>query len=170
MMPATWVRLLESRAPAATILIRMATGVVFLAEGIQKFLYADALGSGRFAKIGIPAPEVMGPFVGAVETVGGALLLLGLLTRLAAVPLIIDMLVALASTKIPILIGHAYLLFAKPSGSKFGFWSMLHEARTDLSMLLCLVFLLLVGGGFHSLDRVILDRMAGRDRSNRSSQ
>lgn len=71
-------------------------------------------------------------------------------------PLIIDMLVALASTKIPILIGHGYLMFAKPPGSKFGFWSMLHEARTDVSMLLCSVFLLLVGGGYHSLDRLLV--------------
>ena len=84
-----WDRLLGSRAPAATVRIRVATGVVFLSEGIQKFLYPDALGAGRFAKIGIPTPELITPFVGVVEAVGGALLL-GLLTRLAAAALIID--------------------------------------------------------------------------------
>jgi len=157
-----WDRLLGSRAPAATVWIRVATGVVFLSEGIQKFLYPDALGAGRFAKIGIPVPEVMGPFVGVVEAVGGALLLLGLLTRLAAAALIIDMLVAIASTKVPILIGQGYLGFAKPSVPKTGFWSMLHEARTDLSMLLCLVFLLLVGAGWRSLDAVLLHRNNAR--------
>jgi putative oxidoreductase len=153
-------RLLDSSAPAATVLIRIAVGTVFASEGIQKFLYPAALGAGRFAKIGIPAPEIMGPFVGVVEIVCGVLILLGLLTRLAAVPLIIDMLVAIASTKIPILLGHGYLGFAAPS-AKPGFWSMLHEARTDLSMLLCSCFLLLVGAGAESLDA----RFAHRTRS-----
>jgi uncharacterized membrane protein YphA (DoxX/SURF4 family) len=144
-------KLLASSAPAATVLIRIAVGVVFASEGIQKFLYPDALSAGRFAKIGIPAPEIMGPFVGVVEIVCGVLILLGLFTRLAAVPLIVDMLVAIASTKIPILLGRGYLSFAAPS-AKPGLWSMLHEARTDLSMLLCACFLLLVGAGAASLD------------------
>jgi uncharacterized membrane protein YphA (DoxX/SURF4 family) len=141
---------------------------VFASEGIQKFLFPDALSVGRFAKIGIPAPEVMGPFVGAVEIVCGTMILFGLCTRLAAVPLIIDMLVAIASTKIPILLGHGYLSFAAPSG-KAGIWSMLHEARTDLSMLLCSCFLLSAGAGAWSLDA----RVARRARSTlhaRSSQ
>ena len=131
-----------SAPSSAIIFIRIAVGVVFASEGIQKFLYPDALGAGRFAKIGIPAPEVMGPFVGAVEIVCGVLILLGLCTRWAALPLIIDMLVALASTKLPILLGQGYLSFAAPS-AKPGLWSMLHEARTDLSMLLCSIFLFL---------------------------
>jgi uncharacterized membrane protein YphA (DoxX/SURF4 family) len=137
-------------------------GLVFASEGIQKFLYPDALGTGRFAKIGIPAPDVMGPFVGMVETVCGLLILAGLLTRLAAVPLIIDMLVAIASTKVPILLGHGYFLFANPSVPKHGLWSMLHEARTDLSMLLGSVFLLIVGAGTCSLDAVLRRRLPGQ--------
>jgi uncharacterized membrane protein YphA (DoxX/SURF4 family) len=156
-----WRRLVASSAPSATVLIRVAVGVVFTSEGIQKFLYPDALGVGRFAKIGIPAPEVMGPFVGVVETVGGLLILVGFLTRLAAVPLIINMLVAIASTKVPILLGHGYLLFSNPSVSKTGLWSMLHEARTDLSMLLGSIFLLAVGAGGLSLDGILARRLAG---------
>jgi uncharacterized membrane protein YphA (DoxX/SURF4 family) len=144
-------KLLASSAPAATVFIRIAVGIVFASEGIQKFLFPDALSAGRFAKIGIPAPEIMGPFVGGVEIVCGLLILLGLFTRLAAVPLIIDMLVAIASTKIPILLGHGYLSFANPS-AKPGLWSMLHEARTDLSMLLCACFLLSAGAGPWSVD------------------
>jgi putative oxidoreductase len=147
-----WTRLVRTHAPRATLLIRISVGIVFLSEGIQKFLYPDALGAGRFAKIGIPAPETMGPFVGTIEIGCGLLILAGLLTRLAAVPLIINMLVAIASTKVPILLGHGYFLFSKPSVSKTGFWSMLHEARTDLSMLLGAAFLLLVGAGAWSLD------------------
>jgi uncharacterized membrane protein YphA (DoxX/SURF4 family) len=148
-------RIMDSSAPKWTILIRLAVGVVFASEGIQKFLDPDAFGAGRFAKIGIPAPEVMGPFVGVIETVCGLLILGGLLTRFAAVPLIIDMLVAIASTKMPILLGHGYLLFSNLSGSKTGFWNMLHEARTDISMLLGSLFLLLVGAGPRSLDAVL---------------
>ncbi len=150
-------RVLESKAPAATFLIRFAVAIVFVSEGIQKFLYPAALGAGRFAKIGIPAPGVMGPFVGAVEVVCGLLILAGLFTRLAAVLLVIDMLVAIASTKVPILIGRGYFLFASPSGTKTGLWSMLHEARTDFSMLLAAAFLLLVGAGVKSAD-VLLER------------
>src|SRR5215813_5074298 len=90
--------IIATSAPASVILIRLVVGGVFLSEGIQKFLYPGENGVGRFTKIGIPAPEVMAPFVGVVEIVCGALILMGLLTRLAAIPLIIDMLVAILST------------------------------------------------------------------------
>lgn len=148
----TWRWLFEASAPRASVLIRFAVGVIFASEGIQKFLYADSQGAGRFAKIGIPAPEVMGPFVGVVELVCGSLLLFGLATRLAALPLAFDMLVALASTKVPILLGHGYWIFAHTFAPKAGFWAFLHESRTDLSMLCGSIFLALVGGDAWSLD------------------
>jgi uncharacterized membrane protein YphA (DoxX/SURF4 family) len=132
-------RLLASDAPAAAWPIRLLVGAVFVSEGLQKSLFPAELGVGRFTKIGLPFPEMLAPFVGGVEIVGGLLLLLGLFTRLAAVALIIDMLVAIATTKIPILL-------------KDGCWKMAHEARTDWSMLLGALFLLLVGAGAWSLD------------------
>ena len=95
--------LFTSRAPAATILIRLMVGAVFLSEGIQKFLFPDALGVGRFVKIGIPYPEIMAPFVGVFEIGCGSLLILGLLTRVAAIPMIVNISVAILSTKIPML-------------------------------------------------------------------
>lgn len=122
-----------------TILIRLMAGAVFLSEGIQKFLFADKLGSGRFAKIGLPNPEFLGPFVGAFETTCGFLILIGLLTRLAAIPLLIIMSVAIATTKAQLL-------------ADDGFWSMLHDSRTDWSMLLGSIFLLIRGGGKWSVD------------------
>src|SRR6266566_8769106 len=128
-----------NHAAKAILLIRVLVGWIFLSEGIQKFLFPDSLGEGRFVKIGIPWPQVMAPFVGIVEIVCGTLLLIGLLTRLAAIPLLIDICVALYSTKIVVL-------------AKNGVWSTLHEARTDVSMLLGLIFLLLVGSGTLSLD------------------
>ncbi len=149
---ARFQRIVQSNAPAAVILIRLVVGGVFLTEGIQKFLFPDDLAAGRFAKIGIPAPHVMGPFVGAVEVVCGALIIIGLLTRLAAIPLIIDISVAILSTKIPILFGHGYWRFSLPKLSSYGFWSMAHEARTDFSMLLGATFLLIVGAGAWSID------------------
>jgi putative oxidoreductase len=145
-------RLLQTSAPRSVFLIRLVVGGVFLSEGIQKFLYPAENGAGRFARIGIPAPEVMGPFVGVVEIVCGALLLAGLLTRLAAVPLIIDMLVAILSTKIPILVGHGFWGFSLRTLPYYGFWGMLHEARTDFAMLFGSIFLLLVGAGLWSID------------------
>src|SRR5204862_6204270 len=99
-------------APAATILVRIMAGSVFLSEGIQKFLYPEDLAVGRFTKIGIPAPEIMGPFVGGCEAVFGALLIVGLLTRLAAIVLLIDISVAIVSTKIPVLLGRGFWGFS----------------------------------------------------------
>lgn len=148
-----------SRAPREVLLIRLAVGIVFASEGIQKFLFPAALGAGRFAKIGIPAPEVMGPFVGTVEIVCGLLVLLGVATRVAALPLVMVMVVALLSTKVPILLGHGFWGFADPSASKVGLWSMLHEARTDMSMLLGAIFLFLVGAGAWSVDAIITRRL-----------
>lgn len=145
-------RLLRADAPPQAVLIRFVVGLVFASEGIQKFLYASSQGAGRFAKIGIPAPELMGPFVGVVEIVCGTMLLLGLATRFAALPLAIDMVVALASTKLPILLGRGYWIFAHSFAPKAGFWSFLHESRTDMSMLCGSLFLALVGADRFSLD------------------
>jgi uncharacterized membrane protein YphA (DoxX/SURF4 family) len=127
-------------------------GTVFFEEGIQKFLFPDLMGAGRFIRVGIPHPEMMGPFVGMVEVVCGALILLGCLTRLAAILLLINISVAILSTKIPILLGHDYLCFHVAKLARYGFWSMASEARTDFSMLLGLLFLLIVGAGRWSVD------------------
>jgi uncharacterized membrane protein YphA (DoxX/SURF4 family) len=138
-------KLLGTNAPAVVIIIRLLVGAVFLSEGIQKFLFPAEVGAGRFEKIGIPSAEVVAPVVGGIEIACGALLLLGLFTRLAAVPLIIIMLTALATTKVPILLNQ-------------GVWKMAHEARTDWSMLLGSIFLVIVGGGKWSLDFLWSDR------------
>ena len=152
-------RLIDAGAPRSVFLIRLAVGGVFLSEGIQKFVYAAENGAGRFAKIGIPAPDVMGPFVGVAEIVCGALILIGLLTRLAAIPLIFDMAVALLSTKVPILLGHGFWGFSMRTLPYYGFWGMLHESRADLAMLLGSTFLLIVGAGVWSVDA----RLSSRD-------
>jgi len=128
-----------SSAPAPVLLLRLAIGFVFITEGIQKFLTPEVLGAGRFAKIGIPYPEITGPFVGGVEIACGTLVLIGLLTRLGAFALVVDMLVAIAATKVPILLGH-------------GFWAMAHEARTDIAMLLGCALLVSIGPGPLSFD------------------
>ncbi|MGP0085623.1 MAG: DoxX family protein [Steroidobacteraceae bacterium] len=140
--------LFGTRAPGWSILVRLIVGlVVFFPEGIQKLIFPAILGAGRFANIGIPYPELMGPFVGLVETICGALIILGLFTRLAAVPLIIIMIVAIVSTKIPILLGHDFWIFHLSKLSRYGFWSMLHEARDDFGMLLGSIYLLIEGWG-----------------------
>lgn len=144
--------LFATTAPRATILIRTLVGSVFLVEGVQKFLYPAALGAGRFAKIGIPAPETMAPFVATIETIGGMLLILGLLTRPVALVLAINISVAIISTKLPILLGHDVGPFHVSKLERYGFWSMAHEARTDWSMLLGAIFLLFVGAGRWSID------------------
>jgi len=152
-------KLASTTAPAAVILIRLMVGGIFLSEGIQKFLYPAELAAGRFAKIGIPWPEVMGPFVGGVEVICGLLLLLGLFTRLAAVPLIITMCVALISIKVPILLGQEVLGFSLRPLPRYGFWSMMHESRNDICMLFGSIFLLAVGAGKWSLDRMLFAKL-----------
>nr|WP_068054253.1 DoxX family protein [Nocardia xishanensis] len=131
--------------PAAVICIRVAVGLVFLSEGIQKFLYPDKLGPGRFDKIGIPAPTFFAYFDGVVEIVCGALIVIGLLTRLAALPLLVDISLAIVLTKLREL---------RPGGFQGvqGFWGMAHDARTDFAMLLGLIFLVWAGPGRWSLD------------------
>jgi len=138
----------------AVVLIRLAVGLaVFFPEGLQKLQFPEILGAGRFVGIGIPWPEFFGPFVGVVELACGLLIVLGLATRLATIPLIVTMIVALLSTKLPILLGHDWWIFHVREMSRYGFWSAQHEARTDVVMLLSLIFLLIVGGGGWSLDR-----------------
>ncbi|EJG02234.1 MULTISPECIES: DoxX family protein [Bacteroidota] len=126
------------------ILIRLMVGAVFLSEGIQKFLFADTLGAGRFAKIGLPNPEFLGPFVGSFEISCGLFILVGLLTRLASIPLIIIMIVAIATTKSEVL-------------AEKGFWEMMHGSRTDWAMLLGSIFLFIKGGGLWSIDNKIMN-------------
>ena len=150
---------MATSAPAAIVLIRLAVGPVFLSEGVQKFLFPDEVGAGRFAKIGIPSPEVVAPFVGVVEILCGALILLGLFTRMAAVALVIDMLAAILSTKVPILLGHGFWGFSLRQLPYYGFWGMAHEARTDWAMLLGAVFLLAVGAGAWSIDARLMSKL-----------
>src|ERR1039457_4676583 len=122
------------------LLLRFLVGWVFLSEGSQKFLFPSALGAGRFEKIGIPAPQFTGPFVGVVEILCGAMLILGIATIYAVVPLLIDIGVAIATTKVPML-------------HKQGFWAAMHEGRTDFCMLLGLIAIACLGAGNWSFDR-----------------
>jgi uncharacterized membrane protein YphA (DoxX/SURF4 family) len=140
-----WKTSIRTSAPSASLLIRLMVGGVFLSEGIQKFLFPDQLGAGRFLKIGLPLPDVLGPFVGAFEIVCGGLVLLGLVTRLAVIPLLAIMAVALARTKWPMLADQ-------------GFWYMAHESRTDWSMTLGSLYLLIAGAGPWSVDSRLASR------------
>jgi putative oxidoreductase len=132
-------RVIHTDNDKQTIIIRFLVGCVFLSEGIQKILFAKTLGSGRFETIGLPAPEILGPFVAMVEICGGFLLLIGLCTRLVSVPLIVVILVAIATTKSVIYV-------------EKGFWELLHNSRTDWAMLLGCMFLFIKGSGFYSVD------------------
>lgn len=157
-------KLTRTSAPAAVILVRLAVGWIFLSEGLQKFLYPDLLGAGRFARIGIPAPHLLGPFVGGVEVVCGALVLVGLFTRVASLLLLVTISVAILSTKIPILLGHGYWNFSLPKVGRYGFWGMSSEGRTDLALLMGTLFLAIVGAGSASADNVFFRPARGAAR------
>jgi uncharacterized membrane protein YphA (DoxX/SURF4 family) len=139
---------LGANGPGVILIIRLLVGGVFFLEGIKKFLFVEQWGAGRFAHIGIPAPGITGPFVGMVEIVCGLLIFVGLLTRVASIPLLLDIGVAIATTKIPILL-------------RSGFWPMEAEARTDYSMLMGLLFLVLAGAGSWSVDARLAPKSQG---------
>ena len=136
-------------APTAIILIRLAVGGVFCASGLIKFLYVNQ-GAGRFAKLGIPAPEFLANFVGVVEIAAGLFLTVGLATRLAAIPLVFDMLVAIGTSKLPLLFGVGPEPVA--AAPKVGLWAFAYQSRLDFTMLLGCLFLLVAGAGAWSLD------------------
>jgi uncharacterized membrane protein YphA (DoxX/SURF4 family) len=157
-------------SPRGTTLIRLMVGAVFLWEAIMKFVFPDTLGPGRFSLIGLPAPDIMSPFDAVFEAGCGILLMLGLLTRLAAIPMIIDMVVAILSTKIPMLLGTSPLPLP-PVPPVSGFWAVLHEVRSEYAQLLGTIYLLVAGPGRQSLDALLAHRRdanaaAGPDRSS----
>jgi putative oxidoreductase len=139
--------------PAAIILIRLMAGGVFLWEGVLKFVFHNQ-GGGRFALIGIPLPETMATFVALLEIVGGILLISGLFTRLIAVPFIIEMLVAMLSTKIAMYLGTSPLPLP-PAPPKTGLWAVLHEIRSEYAQLMSVTFLLIAGPGPWSMDALL---------------
>lgn len=125
-----------------SILPRLIVGLIFLSEGILKFLFPELVGTGRFEKIGFSDPAFWAYFTGTFEMVCGALVLLGLFIRIAAIPLFIIMITAFVTTKWPILVNS-------------GFWQMAHEYRTDFALTLLLIYLLIYGAGKWSLDSKI---------------
>ncbi|WP_165027281.1 MULTISPECIES: DoxX family protein [unclassified Dysgonomonas] len=128
---------------------RIIVGWVFLSEGIQKYILPELVGAGRFEKIGFANPEFLAYFVGTFEIICGLLLLLGLLTKIATIPLIIIMFTALITTKLPVLLDK-------------GFWVMAHESRTDFSMTLLLLLLLIYGAGRFSFDHFFYKKLDKR--------
>jgi len=144
--------------PRATLLIRLMAGSVFVWEGILKFVYPNQ-GIGRFTKLGFPVPHFTATADGWLEIIGGILLLTGLLTRLIAVPFIIEMIVAMASTKIPLYLGTSPLPLP-PVPPQIGFWAVLHEIRSEYAQLLNCAFLLLTGPGPWSIDALLARRRA----------
>ncbi len=131
--------ILNTTNVSSTILVRIIVGLIFLSEGIQKYLFPDLVGTGRFEKIGFPDPALWAYFAGTFEIICGTLVLIGLLTRLASIPLLIIMMTAFVTTKWPLLINK-------------GFWPMAHEYRTDFAMTLLLIYLFICGSGRWSVD------------------
>lgn len=133
---------IKTTEDTAILVMRIIVGLIFLLEGIQKFLFPELLGAGRFVKIGFSHAEFWAYFTACFEITCGTLVLLGLLTKVAAIPLLIVMITAFVSTKWPMLINK-------------GFWTFAHEYRTDFAMTLLLIFLLIRGGGKYSIDAII---------------
>lgn len=122
------------------VFIRLAVGLIFFTQGILKYIDPH-MGVLRFAKIGFPYPDFTAHFVGTFEIACGLLVLIGLFTRIGSIPLLIVILTAIATTKIPEL--------WHPNQ---GFWFMVSDARNDFAMTMGLLFLISVGAGAWSFD------------------
>jgi len=151
-----WLLNPPANGPRATFVIRLMAGSVFLWEGVMKFVFANQ-GVGRFTKLGFPAPHFVATADGWFEIIGGLLLLTGFLTRLIAIPFIIEMIVAMASTKIPLYLGTSPLPLP-PVPPQIGFWAVLHEIRSEFAQLACCAFLLVTGPGLWSIDALFASR------------
>ncbi len=150
----SWLIHPPTDGPKSILLLRLMAGGVFFWEGILKFVYVNQ-GVGRFTKLGIPFPQYTATFIGCLEIVGGLLLLSGLLTRLIAIPFVIEMIVAILSTKVALYLGTSPLPLP-PALPKVGFWAVLHEGRSDYAQILTSMFLLINGPGKWSLDALLL--------------
>jgi uncharacterized membrane protein YphA (DoxX/SURF4 family) len=128
------------------MLIRVMVGLVFLTEGILKFVRPQDLGEGRFATIGIPFPQVLAPLVAGIEIAGGLAVMLGIYAGDAALALLAVIVVALVTTKLPILIGRPLGPFSLVKLAHYGLGSFLHEARVDLCMMLGTLAVLIDAG------------------------
>jgi uncharacterized membrane protein YphA (DoxX/SURF4 family) len=142
--------------PRATLAIRLMAGGVFFWEGLLKFVYVNQ-GIGRFAKLGLPVPHALAPAIAVLEIVGGVLLMSGLGTRLISVPFIVEMLVAMLSTKVALFLGTSPLP-KPPSPPTAGVWAVLHEIRSDYAQIMSCIFLLAAGPGPWSLDALLARR------------
>lgn len=155
-----WLFFPTDSAPRATILVRLMAGGVFFWEGILKFVYTNQ-GVGRFTKLGIPFPEPTAHFVAILEIVGGLLLMAGFLTRVIAIPFVIEMIVAILSTKISLYLGTSPLPLP-PSPPQVGPWAVLHEVRSDYAQIMSALFLLIAGPGPWSVDAVVARTRSAR--------
>jgi putative oxidoreductase len=157
-----WLLSPPTDGPRAVVLLRLMAGGVFLWEGILKFVYTNQ-GVGRFTKLGFPAPHFTATAVGCFEIIGGTLLVSGFLTRLIAAPFIVQMLVAVASTKISLYLGTSPLPLP-PVPPQVGFWAVLHEIRSDYAQIMTCAFLLLTGPGRWSIDALFARTRKGSCR------
>jgi len=148
-----WLNQPPVAGPGSLLLLRLMVGGVFFWEGIIKFVFFNQ-GTGRFAKLGIPFPEIMGPTIGTFEIVGGLFLLVGLLTRWTTILFVMEMIVAILSTKISLFLG-TYPLAPPPAPPVFGFWAVLHEIRSDYAQIMVSLFLFINGSGPLSLDAIL---------------
>lgn len=144
-----WNRIITTDNRNSTILIRVMVGFIFFTEGFQKFLFPSQLGAGRFEQMGLPTPEFLSPFVASFEILCGALILLGIATRLAVIPIIFIMVGAIVITKLPIILAE-------------NFWVMMYISKIDFAMLIGALYLLIEGGGRWSLDRRLFEQGALR--------
>lgn len=146
-------KIIQSDDDKSTILIRMVVGLVFISEGLQKFFLPEIRGVGRFKEIDIPIPEFSAYFVASFEIICGLFIIIGFLTRIASIPTLIIMAVAILTTKTQVYTNE-------------GFWEMMHSSRTDWAMFIGSLFLIIKGSGDFSVDSLISENRISKEKKD----
>jgi putative oxidoreductase len=163
-------RLFQQEVSPWAIILRLGVGLVFLTEGLNKFIHPGERGPGRFADLGFPAPELVANMIGVVEIIAGTLLILGLFTRVAALVLAGVALTAIVLTKLPVLLGTGIFIFGGVDASFYGIWGFLYEWRLDFTMFVGAIYLVLAGPGKGSLDDRLFDEEPVLNRVHKAVQ
>ena len=103
----------------------------------------------------------MATFTAVLEIVGGILLITGLFTRLISIPFIVEMLVAMLTTKIAMYLGTSPLPLP-PAPPRTGLWAVLHEIRSEYAQLMSAIFLMIAGPGPWSIDALLARKRRSR--------
>ncbi len=138
-------RILSTEPQKTTLLIRFMVGFYFLVGGVLKLSYPELQETGFFQNLGFISAGAMVSVIYTFEIICGIMIMAGLFTRIAVIPLLLTI-------SFTVLVGKLPIMFEE------GFWLMAHISRIDFAMFLGCVFLFITGSGYWSLDWKLISK------------